>query len=48
MKTRWWTVLAVLIAASPSAASGQPAKSVSKEQGIAAFETVKSVFQHPR
>ena len=48
MKTRWWTVLAVLIAASPSAASGQAAKSVSKEQGLAAFETVKAVFQHPR
>lgn len=48
MKRRWLTVPAVLIAGSMSIASGQAPKSVSKEQGVAAFETVKAVLQHPR
>jgi len=53
MKPKSLAIAASIIAAGlcwtlrpPSAAFAQPP--VSKEQGIAAFETVKAVFQHPR
>lgn len=48
MKTRLWTVLGAATAAVLVSVGVAAAPTASKEEGLAAFETVKQVLQHPR
>jgi hypothetical protein len=48
MNTKWLAIPAALVPLAIGWTASQGSMTVSKEQGLAAFETVKTVLQHPR